>query len=111
MTPEEKQLLKKLSQDVEKIKEYTLQGRGSLEFVNTVRNLVTGEGAQFTVKGQLIAQGQIKHTGTTLGFLGATPVVQQSSIADPSGGTTVDSQARTAVISILDVLDAFGFTA
>lgn len=46
-----------------------------------------------------------------LGFFGKAPVAQQASIADPSGGATIDSQARTAVNSILDVLDNLGFTA
>jgi hypothetical protein len=40
-----------------------------------------------------------------------TPVAQQTHIADPTGGATVDSQARTAINAILDVLDAFGLTA
>lgn len=46
-----------------------------------------------------------------LGFFGVTPVVQQATIADPSAGATIDTQARNAINSILDVLDAFGFTA
>lgn len=50
-------------------------------------------------------------TGQKLGFFNATPVVQQASIADPTGGATVDAEARTAINSILDVLDVFGFTA
>lgn len=50
-------------------------------------------------------------TTQKLGFFNATPVSQQASIADPVGGGTVDSQARTAINSILDVLDIFGFTA
>ena len=104
MTPEERQLLEKLSKDVEHIKEYTLQGRGSLEFVNTVRNLVTGENGIFKVKGIL------EHTGSSVGFLSASPVAQQSKINDPSGGSTIDSEARTAISSIIDVLEAFGFT-
>lgn len=57
-------------------------------------------------------------TGTTIGtatdqkvgFYGATPVVRQAFIADPSGAGTagVDSPARTAIISILDLLIAYG---
>lgn len=50
-------------------------------------------------------------TGGKIGFFNATPVAQQATIADPSGGATVDTQARTAINSILDVLDALGFTA
>ena len=32
-------------------------------------------------------------------------------IADPSGGATVDAEARTAVNAILDALEAFGIAA
>ena len=46
-----------------------------------------------------------------IGFYGKAPVVQQSNIAAPSGGVTQDAEARTAVGSILTVLDNLGFTA
>lgn len=46
-----------------------------------------------------------------IGFFGATPVAQQANIASPSGGVTVDAEARTAIISVLGVLDSLGFTA
>ena len=46
-----------------------------------------------------------------LSFHNVTPVVQQSHISDPSGGGTVDSECRTAVNSILSVLESYGFTA
>ena len=32
----------------------------------------------------------------------------EDTIADPSGGATVDSQSRTAIIAILDLLQAKG---
>jgi hypothetical protein len=46
-----------------------------------------------------------------LGVGTATPVTTRTHIADPSTGATVDSQARTAINAILDVLEAFGLTA
>lgn len=46
-----------------------------------------------------------------LGLWGATPVIQQSKINDPSGGITVDTNARAAINDILDVLEAIGITA
>ena len=50
-------------------------------------------------------------TGDKLAFLGATPVPQQSAIVPPTGGATIDTQARTAINSIIDVLQKFGQTA
>ncbi len=47
---------------------------------------------------------------SSIGFFGKLPVGQQPNISNPSGGGTVDSQARTAINSILAVLDSFGFT-
>lgn len=44
-------------------------------------------------------------------FFGATPIDRELFIADPSGGATVDSQARTAIASILDVLINYGLIA
>lgn len=46
-----------------------------------------------------------------LGFFGATPVVQESHIADPSGGGTQDAEARTAINAILAALETLGFLA
>lgn len=42
--------------------------------------------------------------------IGKTPVTPQASISDPSGGAVVDTEARSAINSILNVLDAFGLT-
>ena len=47
---------------------------------------------------------------SALGVGGVTPVVPQATIADPSGGATVDAEARTAIDAILVVLETFGFT-
>lgn len=42
---------------------------------------------------------------------GVTPVVQAGAIASPSGGATVDSQARTAIDLIRTAIKNFGITA
>ena len=46
-----------------------------------------------------------------IGFLGATPIVRKAHVADPSGGATVDAEARSAINSILATLEGFGFHA
>lgn len=57
--------------------------------------------------------------GTVLGqdaadkiaFYGATPVAQQATITDPTGGATVDTQSRTAINALIDRLQALGLIA
>lgn len=46
-----------------------------------------------------------------IGFLGAAPVARQAHVADPSGGATVDAEARSAINSILATLENFGLHA
>jgi hypothetical protein len=46
-----------------------------------------------------------------IGFFSATPVAQQNSISDPSGGGTQDAQARSAIGSILTALRNLGLIA
>lgn len=60
-----------------------------------------------------------KTTGTSIGtktnqklsFHGVTPVIQANAISAPSGGATVDSEARTAINSIRTALSGKGITA
>lgn len=53
---------------------------------------------------------KIGATGDKVGFLGATPIARQASITNPTGGATVDAQARTAIGTIITILQSFGFT-
>jgi len=46
-----------------------------------------------------------------VGFHGVTPTAQAAHIPDPSGGSTVDSDARAATNSILVVLEGKGLLA
>lgn len=46
-----------------------------------------------------------------LGFYGATPVDRPDTVADPSGGGTVDTEARTAINAIIDRLQELGLIA
>lgn len=66
------------------------------------RNIVVGKGT-----------GSKIGTETTqkLSVFGVTPVVQASAISAPSGGTTQDAEARTAINSIRTAIKNFGITA
>jgi len=46
-----------------------------------------------------------------LGFFGATPVDQPATVADPSGGGTVDTEARAAIAAVIDRLQELGLIA
>ena len=46
-----------------------------------------------------------------LGFYGATPVDQPATITDPTGGGTIDAEARTAINIIIDRLQELGLIA
>lgn len=52
-------------------------------------------------------------TATTqkIGLYGVTPVVQAGAISAPTGGGTIDSEARTAINSIRTALTNIGITA
>lgn len=56
-------------------------------------------------------QFEANSSGSLIGFLDTTPAAQQAHIADPSGGSTIDTEARTAINSILAVIETFGFVA
>jgi hypothetical protein len=73
---------------------------------------VYGSGGYFVVVPSGVTKLQangatVMSLGTNrLGFYGATAVAQPAAIAAPSGGTTVDTQARTAIQSILKAIGA-----
>ena len=46
-----------------------------------------------------------------LSTYGVTPVVQGSTILDPSGGGTQDAESRTAINALIDRLQDFGIIA
>lgn len=47
------------------------------------------------------------HLNGKVSFFGKTPVGIQSAITSPSGGATVDTQARNAIDSIITILQKF----
>ncbi len=53
---------------------------------------------------------KIGKSADKLGVYGVVPVVQAGAITAPSGGATQDSQARTAIGSIITALKNFGIT-
>lgn len=106
MTREEKAMLQRLEKDIAQIKNYTSNLGGSLEFKKIVQRYVTDPG------GVLLIQGSLEHTGTTVGFFGTSPVSQQPDISAPTGqANDLDSEARSAIVDILNTLDAYGLTA
>lgn len=68
-----------------------------------------------TVNGDITARSSGVKIGTAttelLGFYNANPVNQPDTVADPSGGTTTDTQCRTAVIAVIDRLQELGLIA
>jgi len=50
-------------------------------------------------------------TTALLGFYGATPVDQPATVTDPTGGGTIDAEARTAINTIIDRLQELGLIA
>lgn len=46
-----------------------------------------------------------------VGFYGKTPIAQSGAISAPSGGATIDAQARSAIVSIIAVLVNSGLIA
>jgi hypothetical protein len=50
-------------------------------------------------------------TTALLGFYGVTPVDQPATVTDPTGGGTIDAEARTAINAIIDRLQELGLIA
>lgn len=65
---------------------------------------VVGAG-EAKIDGNINATGVIKVDGDQL------LTVRQAAITDPSGGGTIDAEARTALIAVLDVLRTHGLIA
>jgi hypothetical protein len=74
---------------------------GHLNLANAV-DVVLG-----TTTGSMIGTS----TSQKLGFYGATPIVQGASVADATGGATVDSEARTAINALISRVEALGLIA
>ena len=94
---------------------------------NQVRQIIRDELRDFIVTDKYIFQRLVqfldgrniqlgKTTGTKLGtssseklgLWGTTPVDQPETVSDPSGGGTVDSESRTAIVAIIDRMQELG---
>lgn len=73
-----------------------------LDGFNDFRKIVVGKNKGLTIGSS---------TTEKLSLYGVTPVVQASAISAPSGGLTVDAEARTAINSIRTALTSLGITA
>ena len=78
-----------------------------------VRTLDVGDATHgdFRAIGDVIFATYDGLSGGLLGFFGAGPTDQQAAIPDPAGGGTVDTEARAAIVSLINVVEAFGFIA
>jgi len=91
-------------------------------FVNNQGNASVGTAVGLEIAGQSGAgenwafrsgsgKHQIGDSAATLAVLGAAPIAQIAHVANPSGGATVDAEARSAINAILATLEGFGFHA
>lgn len=96
MTPEERAQFDGLKKEVSDLRGILVRLGGSLEFRNIVSRYVRED---------------LNTAGTNFALFGTRPQAKQADhIANPTGGITNDAEARTAINSILVVLENVGLT-
>jgi hypothetical protein len=89
-------------------------GQGSLFYSDGTKWQVQVTGATTKASGAEVNTGTDDAKFVTAKAIADSNIISvaaQTHIADPTGGATTDSQARTAIASILDALEAAGIVA
>lgn len=81
--------------------------RGFMRWSSNVLQIGTEAAGTGTLRGLNIGTA----TSSLLGFYGVTPVDQPATVADPAGGGTIDTEARTAIGEVIDRLQELGLIA
>lgn len=102
--------VRQLRQELNQVKNFTTNLGGSLEFRNLVERYSGGGDGAVGTFSTININGDINHDGDKIGFFGTTPVSQEPAITSPSGGSTVDSEARSAIGDLIGVVEAYGLT-
>ncbi len=95
--PSNEQLLQRIQQLEERLNQFQLADR--YRFLLDIE-IGTARGLKI---GRTIDQ--------KIGFWGVTPIVQPVAILTPSGGTTIDIQARSVIGTIITTIKSTGLTA
>ena len=67
-----------------------------------------------TLEGNLVVDGDAvigNATADKVGFYGVSPVDQPATVADATGGSTTDAEARAAINAVIDRLQELGLIA
>lgn len=103
-----KEQLTTLSMDVARIQSNLGGLTNDIRQQQAIRDAVNGINL---IIGDLSVDGILEHKGDKVGFYDTTPISQQVNITKPTGGTTIDTVARVAIVSIIDLLESYGLTA
>ncbi len=60
------------------------------------------------INGDLEIEEDLKHIGDHIGFFNTTPVTQHTTISNPSGGSTIDTEARATINALISLLQNYG---